>query len=144
MKEALIIGILFLLSLASVDAAGDRIRGVLLLAVSEEPARVVPKELRSVASDLERVFGYNSFYVLGQKKRNLVTGGEEWLIPSREFFFQVRCLEKTDTAYRLRIQLFHEKKLLLSTETLLARDAPLFIRGPEWGRGNLIFLLEVL
>jgi hypothetical protein len=25
----------------------------------------------------------------------------------------------------------------------LARDAPLYIRGPAWGKGQLIFLLEV-
>jgi len=135
---------LLMLTAIGAQADGDRIWSALILATQEEPARTVPRELVDLAPALKDVFGYNSFYLLGQKKRDLVSGGEEWLIPSREFFFRVQCLERGTTTYKLRIQLFRDTKLLLTTEAQLARGAPLYIRGPAWGRGHLIFLLEVL
>lgn len=135
---------LLMLTALCAQANGDRIWSALVLATKEEPARTVPRELVKLAPALKDVFGYNSFYLLGQKKRDLVSGGEEWLIPSREFFFRVQCLERGATSYKLRIQLFRDTKLLVTTEAQLARGAPLYIRGPAWGRGHLIFLLEVL
>lgn len=136
--------LVWMLTAVCAQAGGDRIWAALVLATKETPAKAPPKELARLAPVLEDVFGYNTFYLLGQKKRELASGGEEWLIPSREFFFRVQCLERGATAYSLRIQLFRDQKLLVTTEARLARGAPLYIRGPAWGRGHLIFLLEVL
>jgi hypothetical protein len=108
------------------SAAGDRIWSALALA----PA-------------IKEIFGYNSLYLLGEKRRELFYGGEEWLIPTKEFFFKIQCLSQEVTSYLLRIELYREKNLLVTTEAKLAKDAPLYIRGPQWGRGRLIFVLEV-
>ena len=137
--------ILFLCSIFATcaQADGDRIWSALVLATKEEPPAAVPDTLKDFAPSIKKVFGYNSLYLLGQKKRDLVSGGEEWLVPSREFFFKVQCLAREETCYKLRIELFHGRELLVTTEARLARGAPLYIRGPAWGRGHLIFLLEV-
>jgi len=124
-------------------AEGDRIWSALLLATKENPPSPIPVALEKFAPAIKKIFGYNSFYLLGEKKRNLVSGGEEWLVPSKEFFFKVQCLSREATSYTLRIELYRDKSLLLTTEAKLAKDAPLYIRGPVWGRGQLIFLLEV-
>ena len=138
---------LLLLALAvfsmNARADGDRIWSALVLATRENPPKPVPEELTDVAPAIKKVFGYSSLYLLGEKKRDLVSGGEEWLVPSREFFFKVQCLAREETFYRLRIELYRGEKLLLTTEVKLARDAPLYIRGPIWGEGQLIFLFEV-
>ncbi len=127
----------------AVRADGDRIWSALVLAANENPERPVPKSLADVAPTIKKVFGYSSLYLLGEKKRDLVSGGEGWLVPSREFFFRVQCLALEDTFYKLRIELYRGEKLLLTTEVKLAKDAPLYIRGPMWGEGQLIFLFEV-
>jgi hypothetical protein len=114
-----------------------------LLATREDPPGPVPKALEKFAPSIRKIFGYDSFYLLGEKKRDLLSGGEEWLVPSKEFFFKVQCLSRGEASYSLRIELYHEKNLLVTTESKLARDAPLYIRGPAWGKGQLIFLLEV-
>ncbi len=124
-------------------ADGDQIWGALVLATKENPPQDVPKKLVGYAPTIERVFGYNSLYLLGEKKTELVKGGQEWLVPTKEFFFQVRCAEREASRYLLHIDLYRKEVLLVTTDVRLARDAPLYIRGPEWGKGQLILLLEV-
>jgi hypothetical protein len=135
--------LLLALGASQARAAGDRIWSALVLATHEESPPPVPEPLKEFSPAIRKIFGYNSLYLLGQKKRDLYSGGEEWLVPSKEFFFKVQCLSQSATSYTLRIELYRGKDLLITTEAKLARGAPLYIRGPEWGRGQLIFVLEV-
>jgi len=141
--RALVFALLLALLAPAVLSASDEIWSALLLATNETPRQPPPKPLGDFSSAIEKIFGYNSLYLLGQKKRTLGPGTTEWLVPSREFFFRITCLAQEDTHYLVRIELFHNKDLLLTTEARLARNAPLYIRGPQWGRGQLLFLLEV-
>jgi hypothetical protein len=47
------------------------------------------------------------------------------------------------TSYDLTIDLYAKEKLILTSRVRLARDAPLYIRGPQWGNGQLIYILEI-
>jgi hypothetical protein len=144
MRQRLAASILFLAcSTPGARAEGDRIWSALVLATKENPPSTTPDALEKFAPAIKKIFGYNSLYLLGEKKRDLISGGEEWLVPSKEFFFKVQCLSQGATSYTLRIELYRDKSLLVTTEAKLAKDAPLYIRGPAWGRGHLIFLLEV-
>ena len=136
-------GLLLIMVPLDASAAGDRIWSALALATTERSAAPVPKPLEELAPAINEIFGYNSLYLLGEKKRELVSGGEQWLIPSKEFFFKIQCLSQEVTSYLLRIELYREKNLLVTAEAKLSKDAPLYIRGPQWGRGLLIFVLEV-
>ncbi len=142
MRASLFLLLLVLLSPLPLTAS-DEIWSALVLATNETPRQSPPKPLGDFSSAIEKIFGYNSLYLLGQKKRAIGPGTTEWLVPSREFFFQITCLAREDTHYLVRIELFHNKDLLLTTEARLARNAPLYIRGPQWGKGQLLFLLEV-
>lgn len=144
MRRALGAAILFLVcGTPGARAEGDRIWSALVLATKENPPSPIPVALGKFAPAIKKIFGYNSLYLLGEKKRDLISGGEEWLVPSKEFFFKVQCLSQGATSYTLRIELYRDKSLLLTTEAKLAKDSPLYIRGPAWGSGHLIFLLEV-
>jgi hypothetical protein len=142
MSRLLVFAMLVLLG-TPVQAGSDRIWSALVLATDESPAKPVPEKLAAYATTIRRVFGYNSLYLLGDKKRDLKTGTETWLVPSREFFFKVEVLERSATAYQLRIELYRDTERLVTTDARLAKDAPLYIRGPQWGGGQLIFLLSV-
>jgi hypothetical protein len=135
--------LLFIMAPLGASATGDRIWSALALATIEHSAAAVPKPLETLAPAINAIFGYNSLYLLGEKKRQLFSGGEEWLIPSKEFFFKIQCLSQEVTSYLLRIELYREKNLLVTAEAKLSKDAPLYIRGPQWGTGLLIFVLEV-
>jgi len=143
MRYGLALVCAFSLALGQAQADGDNIWGALVLATKETPAQPIPTKLGGYAPTIERVFGYNSLYLLGEKKTELIKGGQEWLIPSKEFFFQIRYGEREKARYLLHIDLYRKDTLLITTDVRLARDAPLYIRGPEWGKGQLILLLEV-
>lgn len=142
-RQAKFLLVVFALASAGAAHASDQIWSALVLATNEAPPAGIPRPLEEFFPTIKKVFGYNSLYLLGQKKRALGGATDEWLVPSRDFFFQVTCLAQETAHYRLRIGLFRDKDLLLTTEARLARDAPLYIRGPQWGRGQLILLVEV-
>lgn len=123
--------------------ASDEIWTALVLATNETPPPESPKRLEDFSATIKKVFGYNSLYLLGQKKKAFGSGSNEWLVTSKDFFFRVTCLDQGSAHYRLRLELYRDKELLLTTEADLPRDAPLYIRGPQWGKGQLIFLVEV-
>ena len=95
MRGAVAVAVLLLtIGMQGAKAGGDRIWSALLLATKEDPPGPVPKALEKFAPSIRKIFGYNSLYLLGEKKRDLISGGEEWLVPSKEFFFKVQCLSQ--------------------------------------------------
>lgn len=123
--------------------AGDRIWSAIVLATRESPAKPIPAKLSDFGGPLKKIFGYNTFYLLGEKKKDLRLGAREWLVPSKRIFLHVTVLAIGKAHYTMRIALYEGKELLVTTDARLARDAPLYIRGPQWGKGQLIALLEV-
>lgn len=114
-----------------------------ILATNEKPPKPVPEALAEFAPTLRRVFGYNSFYLLGEKTKEVRPGAEEWLVPSRRIFMKVGVSEAGGERCRLRTEFYDGKKLLVTAEADLAEDEPLYIRGPAWGRGQIVALLEL-
>ncbi len=143
MKHILLGFFLLVAITVSETLASDRIWSAVVLATREEPPQPVPSKLEEFDSALRQVFGYNSFYLLGDKTRDITAGESEWLVPSKRIFMKFAILETKLAAYRMRIDLYDGKELLVTTEAKLARDAPLYIRGPQWGKGQLIAILEV-
>ncbi len=102
----------------------------------------IPPELNRIQGTLKALFGYNQFKVIGQSKKTLVTGSEDWLASSKYFSLHVDSKGETSAGYLLNLKLFQEKNLLLETETKLSK-APLVIKGPQVGDGQLLLVLVV-
>ncbi len=135
-------GIALLISAAEGRGA-DRIWTALVLATQETPPREVAPELEPFVNGLKTVFGYNSFYLLGDKRKRIGKGTEEWLVPTKEFSLRMRCTDRDAVSYTVALELFLKEGVVVNSEVKLARNAPLYIRGPQWGKGQLIFILEV-
>ena len=125
-------------------AQGDVLYGALILATNAEHPNPPPDELRSQASNLEKVFGYNQFRLLGQKRKAVPNGTEDWLVTSPQFFLRVDTKNPIPGGYAVNLKLLKENKVLVESDTDLKRDRPLFIRGPFVGQGQMIILLLVL
>lgn len=135
--------LLAIVAVASTVRAEDRIWAALVLGcpnTSEEP---VPKELEPFIGGLKTVFGYKTFYLLNAKEKKIREGTEEWIVPRKQIFLKVRCTDRDKTSYTVVVELYVKKQLLVTSEVRLAREAPLYIRGPNWGKGRLVFILEV-
>jgi len=139
---ALVLTMLFL-SGGGTLRAQDRIWSALVLATNEKPAKPIPDSLKPFAAELKEVFGYNSFYVLGEKRQRVKEGDSEWILPSKEVFLHLTALNKEVSNYEVSLDLYDRKKLTLTSRVKLARGAPLYIRGPQWGNGQLIYILEI-
>jgi hypothetical protein len=123
--------------------ATDRIWTGLVLAATEEPAKAPAAELEPYVDQMREIFGYNTYYLIEDDKEKIVKGTEEWVMPTKRFFLKLRCNGRTDSAYQVGLELYVDDRFILTSDVELARDAPLFIRGPQWGKGRLIFILEV-
>src|SRR5256885_14779520 len=103
-----------------------------------------PMELKKIEGTLKELFGYNQFTVIGQSKKSVVTGSEDWLAQSKYFSLHVDSKEGNDkTGYRLDLKLFQESNLLLEWEAKLSKGRPIIVKGPQVGDGQLLLLLVV-
>jgi len=102
----------------------------------------IPPELNRIEGTLKTWFGYNQFKVIGQSRKTLVTGSEDWLAASKYFSLHVDSKGETPAGYLLNLKLFQEKSVLLETEAKLGKK-PLVIKGPQVGDGQLLLVLFV-
>ena len=136
-----------LISLAAFAQAEDKIWTAVVLATNVESPKETPKELRASLPKLKRVFGYNQFDVIGSASEKIEDGSALRLTPTQSFWIQAKARRATSKeargGYLLSLQLFNEKRQLVDTEARLAPGSPLFIRGPEYGKGQIVFALMI-
>lgn len=132
-----------LLVSAGSASAYDKIWAGLILATNENPPGTEEEILAPFQDELKSVFGYNTFYLIGDKKKKVVLGTEEWLVPSKNVFLHLKCTDRDDASYQLALDVYRQKELLVQSNVRLTRDMPLFIRGPNWGKGLLVYVLEI-
>jgi hypothetical protein len=103
----------------------------------------IPSELSGIEQTLKELFGYNQFQVIGQSRKRLKTGEEDWLASSKYFALHVDARGESETGYAVNLKLYKEKELLLETDTKLSKQSPLVIKGPLVGNGQLLLVLMV-
>lgn len=129
------------------DAKEDRIWGAVVFATNEKSPKEAPGQLEPIAGRLRRVFGYNQFEIIGSASEKIDDQDESWLVPSPTFKLGVRARKSRSKeargGYLLNLRLYHEKRPLVDTEAKLAPGSPLIIRGPQYGKGQLLFVLQI-
>jgi len=125
----------------------DTIWSGVVIATNVASPKPPPSELREFAGRLKRVFGYNQFELLGSATKPIGNRTENWLVPSQNFWLGVharRAMSKEARGgYLLNLELFQDHRPLVDTEAKLAPGSPLFIRGPSYGSGQVIIVLQV-
>jgi hypothetical protein len=124
-------------------AADDSVWSGLVLARNCDSPKAPPAELARFESRLRNVFGYNQFELLGRHREIMDDPRERWLIPGQDFSLRVAARENAPHNYLLGLQLFQGHRLLVETNARLGLQSPLFIRGPQYGDGQLIVVLLV-
>ena len=115
----------------------------LVIAENAAQPQPIPPELTRIERPLKQLFGYNQFQVIGQSRKTLQTGQEDWLATSKFFGLYVDARGETEAGYVLSLKLYKEKELLLETDAKLSRRSPLIIKGPQIGGGQLLLVLVV-
>ena len=128
---------------AATASAAEVVWSGLVIAQNASEPQPVPAELARFEKTLKELFGYNQFEVIGQSRKTLKTGQEDWLASSKYFGLRVDARGVNQAGYEVNLKLFQEKELLLETETKLSKRSPLVIKGPQVGGGQLLLVLVV-
>ena len=134
-----------LLALATLAHGDDKVWSAVILATNAkrgEKPKEVPAELAPYAAKLGKIFGCDQFEVLGSATKSMDGQNERWLVPSQNFWVGANALREGD-GYRLKLEMFHDKRRIVETEAKLGARSPLFIRGPMHERGQLIVVFEI-
>jgi len=134
--------LLLILGVGPVNAAHIVWSG-LIIAQNDEHPKPIPTQLAPFEETLKELFGYNQFDVIGQSRKTLTTGQEDWLAQSKYFALRVDARGADEAGYDLNLQLYQEKELLLETNTKLGQSSPLVIKGPQVGGGQLLLVLLI-
>jgi len=133
----------FVLSQGAPAMASESVWSGLVMANNVPEPTPIPAELNSLEATLKKLFGYNQFQVIGESRKTLKTGEEDWLATSKYFSLHVDSKAAKRSSYVLTLQLFQEQKLLLETKTKLSKSSPLVIKGPQVGDGQLVLLVVI-
>jgi hypothetical protein len=146
---AALVGVALLVAIASPARAGKPARvgkkvwSGLVVATNVPRPRPAPAEVHRLDQTLRRTFGYNQFEVIGQSRKTLQSGEANWLAVSKHFSLHVDPRGVSSDGYRVNLQLFQDRQVLLETDATLSKSSPLVIRGPQIGAGQLLLLLVV-
>jgi hypothetical protein len=123
--------------------AAETVWSGLVIAENVAQPESIPPELNRIERLLKELFGYNQFQVIGQSRKTLKTGQEDWLATSKFFGLHVDARGESEAGYVLNLKLYKEKELLLETDAKLSKRSPLVIKGPQVGSGQLLLVLVV-
>jgi hypothetical protein len=126
----------------------DKIWSAVIVATNVEKPKEAPTELREFVPRLKKIFGYNQFELAGSATEEIDELTENWLLPSPVFPLSVTARpmvsQEARGGYLLNLKVFQGKQHLVDTEVKLAPGSPLFIKGPLYGKGQIIIALKVL
>lgn len=119
-----------------------KIWGALIYASNHE----VPEKNRTkkdIDERLGKVFKeFKTFEQLGQHTQGVVFSDyQNWVVPSDDFNLNFESKGTTKDGMNLMLKLWQDEKVLVKTDVTLKKGSPLFIRGPNWRSGRLIFVL---
>lgn len=119
--------------------AADRLMVGLYLA-EKHPTN--PQAAPKLASRLHQVFGY-PFYKLLKADSVKLSDHDRWVISRKDFYLRLRPGLRHGTApQNVGYGIYKDGYLIADGNYTVSEDTPLFITGPDFRGGRLIFVIE--
>lgn len=127
-------------------ATDGKVWGALIFASNETAkggnTEELPAGLKDLPRRLSKVFPYQRYEILGQHLQDVFREYESWVVPSKDLFLKVDSKgPATGGGVNLHLQFWRDQQVLVKTDAVLRAGSPLFIGGPKWREGQLIFVL---
>jgi hypothetical protein len=101
-----------------------------------------PAEFADIPQRLGKVFPYERFEVIGQHLQDVFREYESWVVPTKDLFLKVDSKGPAEGGgMNLHLQFWRDQQVVVKTDTVLKPGSPLFIAGPKWRGGQLLFVL---
>lgn len=132
---------------AAKPATDGKVWGALIYASNEASGastskEQIPADFADIPGRLAKVFPYQRFEVLGQHMQDVFREYESWVVPTKDLFLKVDSKGPAQGGgMNLHLQFWRDQQVLVKTDTVLKAGSPLFIGGPKWREGQLLFVL---
>lgn len=103
----------------------------------------VDPSLSNYTNDMQRIFGYRHYEILGSQWSSHPIDQPNCIAPTKEFVLKFIPLTVSTNKSKFYLKLYQNKDILLKSRIRLPYKSPLYIAGPSYGSGKLIFILEV-
>lgn len=131
-------------------ATDGKVWGALIYATTDAAkltgsAEQMPANQKDLPARLAKAFKpYTHFEIIGQHLQDVFREYESWVVPSQDLFLKIDSKgPAADGGMNLHLQVWREQQVLVKTDTILRPGSPLFIGGPKWRDGQLLFVLEL-
>lgn len=130
-------------------ATDGHVWGALIFAVNDAAqltgsTEKPPPQLAKLNERLAKVFPFKHFEILGQHRQDIFREYESWVVPSQDLFMKIDSKGPADKGgVNLHLQVWREQQVLVKSDAVLRAGSPLFIGGPAWKDGRLIFVLSL-
>jgi hypothetical protein len=123
--------------------AGERMRVALFFAENGSPppnARLAEDDLHE---QLREVFGFRHYELKKAQMIELHHEWEQWFVPRQDFFLRIVPLpHEPGERRRVAYEIYKDGFIVAKGEYEPHEDTPLFINGPNFRDGRLIFVLQ--
>ncbi len=129
-------------------ATEGKVWGALVHALPVAPPGSSPADsphVPNLAARLAAAFPESGhFEILGEHLQDVFREYESWVVPSKDLFLKVDSKGPAPGGgVNLHLQFWRDQQVLVKTDAVLRPGSPLFIGGPRWREGRLIFVLAL-
>ncbi len=103
-------------------------------------SRAAPDDL---GARLHQVFGYNHYQLIKSDRIDLDHTWSQWFVPRRDFFIRLKPqVPQADEPQLVDYEIYQDGFIMANGKYEPREDTPLFINGPYFKKGMLIFVLQ--
>ena len=129
-------------------ATDAKVWGALVFATNDPaeaaalPKVDVPAEFADIPQRLGKAFVWQRYEVIGQHLQDVFREYESWVVPTKDLFLKIDSKGPAEGGgMNLHLQFWRDQQVLVKTDAVLKAENPLFIAGPKWRGGQLLFVL---
>lgn len=137
---------------AAVVAAADvQVEGYLFFAANDATAPAQEEKVNAEAAvvgglenKLKKVFPYTHFHLIGKHTQKVFKEYESWVVPSKDLCLKIDSRGPAEGGgVNIHLQLWQDTRVLVKSDSVLVHDKPIFLGGPDWRKGRLIFVVRL-
>ena len=132
-------------------ASDGSVEGYLFFAVNDAAAPAQEEKVTadaavvaSMEARLKKVFPYTHYHLIGKHSQQVFKEYESWVVPSKDLCLKIDSRGPAESGgVNVHLQLWQDTKVLVKSDAVLLKDKPIFLGGPNWRKGRLIFVVRL-
>jgi hypothetical protein len=91
---------------------------------------------------LAKVFRFRHYHLMGRHTQKVFKEYESWVVPSKDLCLRIDSRGPAEGGgVSVHLQLWQDKKVLVKSDAVIRPGRPVFLGGPKWRGGRLVFVV---